>query len=475
VVLVTFLCRLRTLWLKHYPQHDTPPIIVLAYKNHALDEFAVDLLKRNPKLNPIRAGSSDNPKLGRYLERQASNQASVTAAEVKVKSAYTTLQNVRKSGHEDHESFAMEVGAEPIKAVHRMLCRLRHLLVLVNEGKENPFESSDEELPAKLATFVKAKPERAAKILSAFEESCKLKPNKASALAALAKSGPVIKEKCDRCAGGFLPGLALPANHYRLPEVDVLDMWYKGQKPQPQCLFGEAEDRCTQLANTQSPYCPCHRCKRCPKSVDLDAYCTEHQCAAADCPKPRLPEAKNSYCDEHTCFKCLEAGQRPSLATLGSPPLQVCELHRLCISDDPEPCTALALAGKPYCSEHNTQTCSHEEKGKRCRKVSLAPDVPFCAEHKPATKANPATKAPTSPGGCAARNRKNKPCQGKPLSAGYCRAHLALAAQAGESQAEPLPSPPAPSVAPTGPVEAATRPEPEPGKMNFALILRNTG
>jgi DNA replication protein DnaC len=45
VVLVRALLRIRNLWMQQNPSVGCPPILVLSYKNHAIDEFLCDFLQ----------------------------------------------------------------------------------------------------------------------------------------------------------------------------------------------------------------------------------------------------------------------------------------------------------------------------------------------------------------------------------------------------------------------------------------------
>jgi hypothetical protein len=67
---------IRDLWVKKSPSAGSPPILVLSYKNMAIDHFLVDLAKAEPvalsrnKLIRI-GGSCKDPRLAQYSERNA--------------------------------------------------------------------------------------------------------------------------------------------------------------------------------------------------------------------------------------------------------------------------------------------------------------------------------------------------------------------------------------------------------------------
>jgi hypothetical protein len=60
IVIVQALYIIRSLWTKAQPTVGSPPILVLSYKNHAIDEFLLDLvnaMKNEYRYNLIRVGA----------------------------------------------------------------------------------------------------------------------------------------------------------------------------------------------------------------------------------------------------------------------------------------------------------------------------------------------------------------------------------------------------------------------------------
>jgi hypothetical protein len=81
---------IRNLWIKKSKTVGTPPILVLSYKNHAIDEFLVDLVKAEPasslrnKLIRI-GGQCKDPRLFQFSERNAfQKNAEVNTQRMKV-------------------------------------------------------------------------------------------------------------------------------------------------------------------------------------------------------------------------------------------------------------------------------------------------------------------------------------------------------------------------------------------------------
>ena len=69
IVILRSLLMVRSAWQKVSPTIGSPPILVLSYKNHAIDEFLVDLIKAVPQVRMVRmGGSAKEPRLARYSE-----------------------------------------------------------------------------------------------------------------------------------------------------------------------------------------------------------------------------------------------------------------------------------------------------------------------------------------------------------------------------------------------------------------------
>ena len=68
VVLTRALMIIRQLWIAARPDVGTPPILVLSYKNHAIDEFVLDLVAKEERIKLIRigGGKSSDPRLAQY-------------------------------------------------------------------------------------------------------------------------------------------------------------------------------------------------------------------------------------------------------------------------------------------------------------------------------------------------------------------------------------------------------------------------
>ena len=80
VVMVRALIIIRRFWVKVDESVGTPPILVLSYKNHAIDEFLLDLIKVERRLSQgsglirIGGGASLDPRLVAFSERTLGRQ-----------------------------------------------------------------------------------------------------------------------------------------------------------------------------------------------------------------------------------------------------------------------------------------------------------------------------------------------------------------------------------------------------------------
>lgn len=82
---------------KHVRRSGTPvgPILMLSYKNHALDELLCDVIQFDPSIRPgalVRCGKIEAPELSDYSER---NTAEEREAEKKLQSCLEVHRNAR--------------------------------------------------------------------------------------------------------------------------------------------------------------------------------------------------------------------------------------------------------------------------------------------------------------------------------------------------------------------------------------------
>ncbi|KAJ3054777.1 hypothetical protein HK097_000821, partial [Rhizophlyctis rosea] len=104
VIIVRALMRIRDLWIKVNPSVGRPPILVLSYKNHAIDEFLCDLLAAEqsgrfgarPKMIRI-GGSCNDPRLQPYTEGTVMrNQQEVRQSQQSLEDVHYKISTVKE-------------------------------------------------------------------------------------------------------------------------------------------------------------------------------------------------------------------------------------------------------------------------------------------------------------------------------------------------------------------------------------------
>ncbi len=74
VVITRALLIIRKLWILVNPSVGSPPVLILSYKNHAIDELTVDLVNAQQNVKLVRIGRSDDERLAYYNERCRTNE-----------------------------------------------------------------------------------------------------------------------------------------------------------------------------------------------------------------------------------------------------------------------------------------------------------------------------------------------------------------------------------------------------------------
>ncbi|KAG2521545.1 hypothetical protein JM16_006188 [Phytophthora kernoviae] len=132
VVVVRALLIVRDLWIMKNGEIGEPPILVLSYKNHAIDEFLLDLLRAEPKFchNPIAnfgryysrngfkklvriGGGCNEPELEQYRER---NVANADPSVREVSQGIEDCQGLREDWHKFRDCFSPIFEAQTILA-----------------------------------------------------------------------------------------------------------------------------------------------------------------------------------------------------------------------------------------------------------------------------------------------------------------------------------------------------------------------
>ena len=422
VVIVQALIKIRNAWMSVCESVGEPPILVLSYKNHAIDEFLVDLVKSERNVSLIRIGGSCNdPNLNMYLEQ---NQSSYKYKTEKSRNLLRTLHD-QKTEHQEMKSKLSPIsgwdalrgfvpvdmdGADALKqAAFQATVYLCSVIVRIREIEsylardEECFDSdsSDDTEEEEFTDFWER----------LFSES----------------DQDMIKTitKTD------IETLWNHVTHYNLTVPEIFYRWLSGFRPLAKCVLAE----CPQVVSSREyKYCEDHLCaygsdktvSRCMYPRIPDHYlCNEHACQAEDCRAVKLPSPQ-LFCDEHACFVCVREG---CVAKLGEdePPRNTCNDHKLCTALIGEgfTCTELSTNNTRFCEEHAKPVCSHVfPDGRVCPKYAASRGISYCDDHKPKPKPVTEFKDFTVRTCKALTSKKRKPCKSKPMDGfEYCRDH----------------------------------------------------
>lgn len=454
VVVVRALLIIRDLWKIKNREIGDPPILVLSYKNHAIDEFLLDLLRSEPTLDHttrtntyfgryylgngfkklVRIGGGCNePALEPYRER---NVAFSDPAVRKASQCIEDCQELRAQWHKFRD-FAPIFEAQTIvgggkKTLSRQECKIVQDAV--------PAVSSAVATLLKLKESVKVDEGKSC-VVGDIEEKIQetdtseeidvvglVEKSLAETNAPIMSVEYVLSQKL-MLANEDIARLHTGIKHYD-PAIDpqeVLFRWISGFCPLPLCSHSES---CLKVCAEGSKCCQEHSCKFshdgesfCHDSVaHKRLYCERHLCSAEQCKNCQLHEDQ-LFCEDHACFICLARDEVASMAE-EEPPRNACERHPLCWGLDGL-CAELAEPNTSYCKIHVEELyCKWVSKrGESCGEIATAGQ--YCGTHHAEAVALLARAAQTSTDKCLAQTRKGKSCKGKPLSgSSYCRDHV---------------------------------------------------
>jgi hypothetical protein len=451
---------IRELWLKTSGAEGAFPILVLSYKNHAIDEFLSDLVT-SPSFrgsfgtgaSPSRliriGGQCKDPRLAAYSERTAYEKdfqvskcrATLQALQAIKTSINTTLtSNVAFFLHYQHRIFASGDEQEAVR-------------------RQAAYEATD--------ILMECIVRRQLLQQALVKLECDIESNSANNEDDKGNSrsgGPSCNEVAKTLSflelpngNSFISQLAEGMAHYDLDHWgDVLEKWITGVSPRPLCQFttGSDESRCKVLPMAPNPpYCHEHRCRfqssstddgnveRCSSSCGKEGvlYCQTHTCCEDDCLSCRWAPVGEDYCLAHACRKCIEIGKVPAGLAMDDPPRNTCEDHPMCV-------TISCLNYCPgdgssmYCPDHETVQCAATtKKGNTCRGKALDRSFPYCKDHVHLVRQAQFQSSETTPNvsatdlaakesrNCRATNKKGNPCKGTTLpNRRYCYDHVAL-------------------------------------------------
>jgi replication-associated recombination protein RarA len=397
VVITRALLILRRLWMQASPSVGCPPVLVLSYKNHAIDEFLVDLTRSEPCLNPsrlIRIGSSCNDTvLLKYCERSAIHSHPL----------------VIQSHKEVEKIFKFRQFCQLQLASFRsnMLLSQVHFL---NPSSIDATEKNNLHAVSKLlGHFIRRKNIIVSSLGLTNEntydinmEEFALDFEKLKNIESVDSDNPIDYDD--------IPILYKGIAHYskNMHVLEILWKWLSGFCPLPKCAY---DDVCGNISEEGHMFCERHVCHYshandgdCARPVrsDKTKFCLYHACGIEDCHEIRFNE-KQTFCYRHGCYKCINEGM-DALPAISEYPRNTCEKHPLCIAGE---CDNLAVGDSDYCEMHTLSSCrATTSKGRPCKKRAISRELGFCRDHIPL--AEPVQVQDDT--FCAALTKKGNPC-----------------------------------------------------------------
>jgi hypothetical protein len=433
--MVRALISIRDAWIKVSPSVGTPPILVLSYKNHAIDEFLSDLVAVMPrgslynKLIRI-GGQCKDPRLQPYSERQASR------SDLKVNLKRQMLEDL----HNVKTSISNIISEGSMFQSYYLDIFGKHDETLDDGAKVKARnKASNEATEMIIASLVRV--HRIENIMKKVKDS-EHETNNLKQFHFLASDPKDLMKSKD--IKTRIDGLTEQVQHYNHQHPgDIVYDWIRGLKPLPRCTFvpdNNTSKGCRKLSHAPSPaLCVEHQCRyvggevRCHRPVKQQGkiFCLDHSCDAEDCESHRIDKQK--FCRFHCCKKCVELGLTSELA-VDDPPRNVCLQHPICSNII---CLNYAKLNSYYCADHELLVCKATTKrGNKCSNRSISRSIPFCRDHvkhlsseKNDTHISKSeemkmTTNTYEPSKCTAQTKKGRPCKGWALSGSkFCYDH----------------------------------------------------
>lgn len=432
--MVRALIILRDHWIRKNRSIGSPPILVLSYKNHAIDEFLCDLIqaetpfKLRNKLVRI-GGQCNDTRLQPFSERY------ISRSDKQVQSARNRLEMLHNMRNfldqilEDSSEF-LAYKLEMFEFDEALSEDER-----IQRRNKAAYEATDVLLNT-LARVILLEESKDEDGLYPIDDLRFLAISKDDKLSCFALCG-------DEKMLNSVPLLRDGVSHYSgMNQVgDVLYEWIRGQVPLPCCQFKS----CKTLASSPDlPFCLQHRCRysehdggdQCLRSVTSDGlkFCTVHMCKVDECPRSKFGDG-HDFCKVHVCRRCIELNCVPTGLATDDPPRNVCEIHPLCLVPE---CLTYCSDGVAYCEEHTVTKCKATTKrGRACTRRALSRTRPYCLDHIKWMAFLPSEDRYGDDSSddssieevklCAALTNKKKPCKGNAMpGCSYCYNHAPM-------------------------------------------------
>ena len=352
VCLVLAFMAIREVVREKYPY--IGPIVALSYKNHALDEFLVDILESNPaKFHKrgalIRLGKPESEKLERFTERRSQDES---LARQNLEKYVETLKKARG---------LVQLWLEKTDiSTDYSLSAVCHCLRIVHENGIRTVrkDESKEELDSDQAS---------GDAKQFFEDVKHIVDNNNTVDYSL---DDLLEENMIKPAIHWDPPNQ-SSNKSTKPQL-LLQCWLNGDELPLRCNFREEENQCLNHAIDDSEYCEEHTCSflKCNERRNRGQnYCDRHRCVSSiegGCSEVKFIESP--YCRDHCCPFCLDKEKIFGGAA--------CEKHTCCEVD----CGLVQMFSLPFCVKHGCEVCiatnSVSPLSMKCSQSS------YCEQHK---------------------------------------------------------------------------------------------
>jgi hypothetical protein len=370
---------------------NTGPILVLSYKNHALDEFLLDVLHAHDGLNQgqlIRCGKSDTEELLNFTEKRHPEEA---ICQKELTRRVKLLRKVRVFAFEmwscaNHmeSTFATESPWIPrgqigdardatfgdCKIVYQSSTgALVNALMWLSELVENlPYCTVEdaESYEDEDSCLILPSPDDTVHMLDGLDEDDEDYEGCLHYIQPISDEVPhVLKRLSEDSLTKWIKNLRSSSDHWnrRVPRdeqfVYILDQFLRGNSPPRRCTCktGPHGEQCMESVDrnrqqwtsfcTRDHACLAPECAR-KRVIDKSQFCSEHGCKYDDtCGGMR--HGASRFCSDHTCMGCLRTFKNPPKA--GQP--FACEDHKCQLGD----CHKLSVLSHTFCEAHCCEKC----------------------------------------------------------------------------------------------------------------------
>lgn len=316
------------------------PIVLLSYKNGALNEMLVDVLQSDQRFARtgalIRCGNPDDPRLIKYKEsatREESHAQMVLAERLAcVRNAHRTVRDWRELAREFRDAAADASCNREVSDV------VRRLEAWSPRRRKDRRHADDEAT----AGFVDAVQSALLLHARARQDGTKKDPSLRTPEEAHDLLQRLGNSHASETLDSDIMTLAEGVEHWIDKRMHLsrwcflIERWLRGDRPPPRCKAHE-EDGCVLAVAVPGTYCEyLHNCQyptgcRMRRSVFAAVvYCDEHRCpviseidgSACASPRRRGGEA----CTEHSCRYCVRTRMKP-IKCVSSPRALACSDH----------------------------------------------------------------------------------------------------------------------------------------------------